>query len=462
MTHPNLSGRIAVLGLGRSGEAVVDWALARPGMSPDDVVVFAEHDTPALQAAADVLRRRDVRVELGVSHLGDDEAFDLIVSSPGIAPHRPLLEHALGTGVPVISELELAFQVSKAPVIAVTGTNGKTTTTALIAHLLRTAGLEAEAGGNIGRPALGVARELPADGFLVAECSSFQLALTLEFKPKVAVLLNVTPDHLDWHGTMFAYVGDKVRIFANQDQGDVAIVDVDDPGSAAVVAVAVPGGASLVTVSAEGRGAARVEDGMLVVLGAHGRTELVRVDELLVRGAHNVSNALAASAASLAVGAPAESVRQGLRTFAPIEHRLEPVATVGGVRFVNDSKATNPDAVLKALTAFDGSPVIVLLGGRNKGIDFAQLAGACAEHCRLCIAYGEAGEALAASLEEAGAPYVTAHGMSDALAAAIEVSEAGDVVLLSPACASFDEFSGFEERGTVFSAAVLAHAEAAR
>lgn len=460
MTVWDLTGRIAVLGLGRSGEAVVDWALERPGHGPDDVVVFVEHDTPVLHEAAGRLLERGVRTELGANDLGG-ESFSLVVSSPGIAPHRPLLASVLGSGVPVISELELAYRVAKAPIIAVTGTNGKTTTTALVAHLLRCAGMNAEAAGNIGTPALGVARAMPVDGVIVAECSSFQLALTLEFKPRVAVLLNVTPDHLDWHGTMFAYIGDKVRIFANQDQGDTAVVDVDDPGSAAVVSVAVPGGASLVTVSACGHGAARVEDGLLVVVTERGRVELVRAEELLVRGTHNVSNALAAAAAALAFGAPTEAVREGLRTFAPIEHRLEPVATVAGVRFVNDSKATNPDAVLKALTAFEDTPLIVLLGGRNKGNDFGLLARACGERCRLCVAYGESGEALAVALAEAGARYATAAGMAEALAIAVAESQPGDVVLLSPACASFDEFADFEDRGRAFAAAVRELANAA-
>jgi UDP-N-acetylmuramoylalanine--D-glutamate ligase len=179
-----------------------------------------------------------------------------------------------------------------------------------------------------------------------------------------------------------------------------------------------------------------------------------------VRGTHNVANALAASAAALAFGAAPEAVRTGLRSFAPIEHRLEPVATVAGVRFVNDSKATNPDAVLKALTAFDDARVIVLLGGRNKGNDFAELARACGARCRLTIAYGESREPLEAALAAAGAPFLTAPGMHEALALAIAQSCAGDVVLLSPACASFDEFTDFEDRGRAFVAAVDVHAGA--
>lgn len=449
----DLTGRIGVLGLGRSGRAVVEWALARTAHTPDDVCVFVEDETAAMREAVMEFAERGVRVELGVSEFVD-EGFALIAASPGIAPHKPLLASALASGIPVVSELELAYQVSRAPFVAVTGTNGKTTTTALIAHILRSAGIAAESAGNIGTPALDVAREIDAAGMIVAECSSFQLALTREFHPRVSVLLNVTPDHLDWHGSLDRYAADKSRIFARQGSGDTAIVEIDDPGSAALLSAAGAGGAGVVTVSVRGNADARLDDGMLVVDHAGARVELVRVDELLIAGTHNVSNALAGAAAALACGASASGVRDGLRTFAPIEHRLEPVGTVEGVRFVNDSKATNPDAVLKALTAFDGSPLIVLLGGRNKGNDFGALARACAARCRLCVLFGESLPQLESAFDGAGAEYAIAPTMLDALDIAAATAVAGDVVLLSPACASFDEFTGYEERGRVFAAAV--------
>lgn len=458
---PELTGRIAILGLGRSGEAVVDWALGRPEAAPGSVAVFVEHDTPALREAADLMRGRGVRVSLGASDLGG-EAFDLVVASPGIAPHRPLMGAARDTGVPVISELELAYRVARAPFIAVTGTNGKTTTTALIAHLLAAGGIDARVAGNIGRPALGVAREVGADAVIVAECSSFQLALTVEFHPRVAVLLNVTPDHIDWHGSMEAYAADKVRMFANQGVDDTAIVDIDDPGSAAAVGVAGSSGARVLRVSLRGEAEARRADGVLVVDAGAGPEAIVHEGELLIRGAHNVSNALAAAAAAMAFGVEVEAVREGLRTFAPIEHRLDPVATVGGVLFVNDSKATNPDAVLKALTAFDGRPLVVLLGGRNKGNDFDELARACGARCRTSVLYGEARDDLQRSFARAGAAYLLADGMLDALSIGAGLASDGDVVLLSPACASFGEFKDFEDRGRRFAAAVTALGDRAR
>jgi UDP-N-acetylmuramoylalanine--D-glutamate ligase len=449
----DLTGRIAILGLGRSGEAVVDWALARPGHGPEDVAVFVEHDTPASRAAAEVTRRRGVEVVLGASGIGDG-AFALVVASPGIAPRRPLMVDACAAGVPVISELELAFQVTTVPFVAVTGTNGKTTTTALLEHLLKSGGVDARAAGNIGRPALEVARVVPEGGVMVAECSSFQLALTVEFRPAIAVLLNITPDHLDWHGSMEGYTAAKLRVFTNQREGDTAVVDVDDPEAAAAVARGAVGRGRLLRVSTGASGDARLEDGVLVVGTDRGPERLVRTDELLIRGEHNVVDALAASVAAIAFGVDAEAVRQGLRSFAPIEHRLEPVATVDGVLYVNDSKATNPDAVLKALTAFDGRPLVVLLGGRNKGNDFRGLARACSARCSLCVLYGEARDEFEAAFTSERAPFVLAGTMMEAIDVAAASAVPGGVVLLSPACASFDEFSDFEDRGRRFVEAV--------
>jgi UDP-N-acetylmuramoylalanine--D-glutamate ligase len=452
--------RVAVLGLGRSGEAVVRWALGRPDADASDVAVFVEHDTPRLAEAAALLRTAGVRVELGASSV-PEQGWDLVVASPGISPSRPLMRSAALLGVPVISELELAYRLSIAPFVAVTGTNGKTTTTALITRLLREDGIGAVSVGNIGVPAVSVAPSVGADGIVVAECSSFQLALTLDFHPRVAVLLNVTPDHIDWHGSMEAYAADKAKVFANLAAGDVAVVDVDDPGSAPWADAVAARGVRLVRVGLSG-GDARVKDGLLVVDVGEGAVPLVRAEELLIRGVHNVSNALAASAAALSMGASPGSVRTGLRAFEPIEHRLEPVATVRDVEYVNDSKATNPDAVMKALTAFGVTPLIILLGGRNKGNDFRPLAEACSVRCRLAVLYGESRPELESAFRTAGAPFLSSDTMLGALAVASAAAVPGEVVLLSPACASFDEFSDYEDRGRRFADAVRRLAGEAR
>lgn len=458
---PDLSGRIAVLGLGRSGTAVVQWALARQGHHAADVVVFVEHDDEAMREAAEPIRHLGVRVVLG-AEVVPDEGFAFIVASPGIAPWRPIVESARSRGVPVISELELAYLVAEAPIVAVTGTNGKTTVTSLVTHLLNTAGMAAVAAGNIGAPALDAARRAPASSVIVAECSSFQLALTDQFHPRVAVLLNITPDHIDWHGSLEAYAADKARIFRNIGAGDTAIVDIDDTGSARMLDTAGASGAHTVRVSRDGVAEARIADGVLVVEREGRAEQLVLVDDLLIHGQHNVSNALAAAAAAIAAGADIESVRRGLRTFRPIEHRLEPVGIVDDVSYVNDSKATNPDAVLKALTAFDDDPLIVLLGGRNKGNSFDELAAACSERCKLSVLYGEARPELESVFDSVGGAYAPAVDLREALDVARSAAVAGDTVLLSPACASFDAFTGYEQRGRIFAELVRGLTESQR
>ena len=306
--------------------------------------------------------------------------------------------------------------------------------------------------GNIGQPSILEAATAPPTALLVAECSSFQLALTDTFHPFVSVLLNITPDHVDWHCSLEAYERDKARVFAHQAEGDTAVVDVDDPRSAAWAQRLGSSGVHVVrvTLSKPPRGGAGLVDKMLTVDTEAGLAALVESSELLIRGGHNVANALAAAAAALRAGATLEAVREGLRTFEPIEHRLQTVATLGGVTYVNDSKATNPDAVLKALDAFDGGRVIVLLGGRNKHNDFSALARRCERACRLAVLFGEARSELEQAFRDSGAEFAGATTMGEALRLARDAAVPGDVVLLSPACASFDEFAGFEDRGRTF------------
>jgi UDP-N-acetylmuramoylalanine--D-glutamate ligase len=452
--HP-LPRKILVLGLGRSGEAVARYLAARrdAGEIESFAVLDESGDAKVAERAAVLSAELGAPVTVGV-HSVDGE-WDLVVASPGIPPRSTLMQAALSLGVPVISEIELAYRRACAPFVAVTGTNGKTTTTALVAHLLRGAGIRAEAVGNIGVPAISAADGTTPGDVLVAEVSSFQLALVADFRPRVAVLLNITPDHVDWHGSLAAYEADKARVFANMGAGDVAVIDADDAGSAVWAERVEAQGARVVRVSRTRAhaGGAWVEDGVLTVDAPEGLARLGEVDSLGIRGVHNVSNALAAASAALAMGASAEAVAAGLRTFEPIEHRLEPAGTVAGVDYVNDSKATNPDAVMKALTAFDGLRLIVLLGGRNKGNDFSELAGAVADRCAAAVLFGECRHELEAAFASSTMPtsdVTVAADLAGALGAARARAREGDVVLLSPACASFDEFGDYEERGAVF------------
>lgn len=455
-----LTGHVLVLGLGVSGLETATYLAARACAGEDvRVTVVDENDTPLLRERAETLRVRGVEVILGNA---EPAPADLVVASPGIPPASPLMRAARALGVPVISEIELAFRRSASPWVAITGTNGKTTTTSLVGHLLGEAGVPVAVVGNIGEAAIASVDEAGPTTVLVAEVSSFQLALTDRFRPRVSVLLNITPDHLDWHGSMETYAADKGRIFANQAAGDTAVIDVDDELSAPFADTASAGGARVARVSLEGTpvGGAGL-DGDMLSLGVHGaHVPLIARSELLIRGDHNVSNALAAAAAVAALGVPAEDIAKGLRSFRPIEHRLEPAGVVDDVEYFNDSKATNPDAVLKALAAFEAEPLVVLLGGRNKDNDFRPLAAACAERCKAVVTFGEAGEEIASAFPAEGPRPERAETMAEAVAAARRLAEPGDVVLLSPACASFDEFSGYAERGRVFKTLVAGMGEA--
>ncbi len=457
-----ISGDILVVGLGRSGEAVALYLarLAKRG-EVASVTVADESCTAELSSRAEKLRAAGVTVALGAADVAGP--FALAVVSPGLAPSRPLMRSALEHSARVVSEIEFAFERSHSPWIAVTGTNGKTTTTSLVSHLLTSDGIPSETVGNIGRPAIDVVDGASEATAIVAEVSSFQLAFTQEFHPRVSVFLNLTPDHLDWHGSMEAYAADKAKVFSNQGPQDFAVVDVDDPGSApyAELAARQQVRVSRVTRLRPPPHGAGLIDGMLVLDTPHGLVELIPAKELQIKGEHNVSNALAAAAAAHAFGVHPDAIRSGLRTFKPIEHRLEPVGDVGGVEYFNDSKATNPDAVLKALTAFAERPLIVLLGGRNKGNDFEPLAKAVSERAKAAVLFGESLPEMQLAFEGGALPVRTAPTMRDAVEVAAGLAAPGDAVLLSPACASFDEFANYEERGDTFRGLVQAKISAA-
>ncbi len=450
-----LSGRIAVLGVGVTGAAVSRYLLSgSEAESGASVTIYDERDVAAQGGVVAELRALGASVKLGASAVDDD--YDLVIASPGIPPSSLLLRSARERSQRVVGEIEFAYERSRSPWLAVTGTNGKTTVTSLCAHLLRYAGVPTECVGNIGDPAIAVVGEVGPSAVLVAEVSSFQLALTEDFHPRVAVLLNITPDHIDWHGSMEAYAADKARVFSNMGPGDTAVIDVDDAGASAYVDSVVAAGVSVVRVSLNGvpAGGAGVEDGVLVLDTDHGRLRLARIEDLQIRGDHNVSNALAAAAAVHAFGVGADGIAKGLREFVPIHHRLQPVGVVDDVEYINDSKATNPGATNKALAAFEDRPVVLLAGGRNKGNDFADLADAVAG-CRAIVAFGESSGEIADALASSVPRLETAASMIDALGIARAMAQPGDVVLLSPACASFDEFSGYAHRGDVFSDAVM-------
>jgi len=452
-------GDILVLGIGRSGVATARYSadLVARGVATS-VTVYDAAKSAQTEQRAQELRALGVRVELGSDEV--EGTYSLCVASPGIPPRAALMRSAREHSGNVVSEIEFAFVESGQQWIAVTGTNGKTTTTALTAHLLTQGGLSARTVGNIGSPAIAAVAEASESDVLVAEVSSFQLALTRTFHPHVAVLLNVTPDHLDWHGSIEAYTADKMRMFAQMDSDDLAVIDIDDPGSAACVDAVASRGVPVSRVALSERHSlgATLVDGTLVLETRGGEVRLCRADELLIRGDHNISNALAAAAAAHAFGVSASDLRDGLRSFQAIEHRLEPVGTVAGVEWYNDSKATNPDAVFKAVEAFRGRSFVLLLGGRNKGNDFRPLAERVEGDAKAVVLFGESRGELAAAFDGLDVETVEAVSLADAVAVSRELAGAGDVVVLSPACASFDEFDSYEHRGTVFKDLVRAMA----
>ncbi len=448
-------GDILVLGLGRSGRAVASYAAGLlAGGRATSVTVVDAVDSDELSAIAVELRSAGVEVRLGTPTV--EGRFDLCVASPGISPRTLLLKSARECSAETISEIEFAFRQADRTWVAITGTNGKTTTTALVTHLLEAGGIPARAVGNIGPTAIDAIVETDDSVVLVAEVSSFQLALTKRFHPRVAVLLNITPDHVDWHGSLEAYATDKTRVFANLDAYDLAVIDVDDAGAAPYAEALSPRGVPVARVSTASRHArgAGLHDGTLVLDTDGGEIRLVPASGLLIKGAHNVSNALAAACAAHAMGVGPAELRAGLASFRPIEHRLEPVGVVDGVDWYNDSKATNPDAVLKALTAFGEQPIVVLLGGRNKGNDFRPLAEQVAARAKAAVLFGESRHELAHAFDGLDAHVIEAVTLSDAVEAGRSVASAGDAVVLSPACASFDEFDSYEHRGDAFRALV--------
>ena len=446
--------RLCVLGAGVSGQAVARDA-CRAG---HEVVLFAGEDSPQNRAVAPELCAAGIDVHLSDAVDGD---FDVCVPSPGIPATSDFYAAGRAHAACCIGEPEYAWRISPAHWIAVTGTNGKTTTVALIAHLLAACGHKALACGNTqDTTTLEAVRTREADATIVAELSSFQLASTDSFAPDVAVLLNITSDHLSWHGSQEAYRRDKLKLLANLGAGSSAVLGAGVCTDSEIGALRARGVRVVVVGVKDTAGCAfQDSDGILrVQLPGVGELALCAADELRIRGAHNVENALAAATAALEAGCEAPGVASALRSFSALAHRIEPAGEVAGVAFYDDSKATNVDATLKALAAFASGTVVLLAGGRDKHSPLSELASAAKEACACVVCYGEAAERFADAFEAASIRTLRACGMRDAFADACNAARQGDTVLLSPACASFDEFSGFSERGDVFKQLVAAHA----
>ena len=440
--------RVAILGLARSGRAAAELALA----VGDRVFASDAGDSAEVRDAAEAVRRAGGEAEVGGHTVERLAECDLLVVSPGIPPTAPVFRDPRIERLPRISELEYAFQHLRSPVIAVTGTNGKSTTAALTGHLLQAAGLDAPVAGNIGLALSAVALREAAPDWVVVEVSSFQLADIESFAPRIGVVTNVSPDHLDRYPSVEAYYADKARLFANATPESRWVLNGEDPEVLRLVGGA-PGRRYLFrvrTAPAAGEYGGFVSgDGDLVLRLEEGEAALVRVDELRLLGEHNRANALAAALAAVLAGAGLDAVREGLRTFTGLEHRLQVVAEKGGVLWVNDSKATNVASTRVALRSMT-RPTVLLLGGRHKGEPYSRLLPELTERVKVVVAYGEAAPIVEADLrrrvwvERVDGPFEAV------VARAAELAAPGDAVLLSPACASYDMFANYEERGRRF------------
>ncbi len=442
--------RILLIGWGKTGISSARFLLAQGAR-------VAVADEKNLSLEGDVLSRleenRREKVELVDYGFGALRSVDLVVPSPGVPPYNPLLKEAVEKGIPVLSELELACRYLRTPMVAITGTNGKTTTTTLIGEILRQCGREVFVGGNIGTPLADYVAGPQTADYAVVEVSSFQLQWVSRFHSFVSLLLNTTCDHVNYHGSFEAYRAVKERIFLNQGPRDLAVLNADEPGSAAL-AETLPSAVSFFSSTGKvDRGFFR--DGeQLVFRDGRGGEESYPLEMIRLPGAHNIENVMAALLAARACGCRREEMIQAVAGFSGIAHRIEFVRELAGVKFYDDSKGTNVGAVKRAIETFS-APVVLLLGGRDKEGDFETLSPLLLDRVKALVLFGEARDRISGRIGGI-VPTVMTPSLKEAVSAARRQAGAGDVVLLSPGCASFDEFSDYKARGNFFQQEVRA------
>ncbi len=434
--------RVLVVGLGKSGAASALF-LAERGAR---VAVSDAKSQEQLREEIPELLDHGISVETGQHGERTFRDQDLIVVSPGVPFDVPQLVHARELGVPVIGEVELAAQFLKGRIVAITGSNGKTTTTTLAGEIISAGGSQALVGGNIGTPVITFVDRATDDAWLVLEISSFQLETIQTFHPHIAVVLNVTPDHLDRHHTFENYVAAKARIFENQTAGDFAVLNADNEPCVAMAASAKAPVSWFSRLKQVAHGAF-VRDGQIIWRDQAGERAIMPVSEIHLKGAHNVENVLAGVCVGMLAGVEPAAIHRAVAEFRAVEHRLEFVANIQGVDYYNDSKATNVDATIKALESFPGR-IHLILGGKDKGSDYSVLNDLLKQRVKRVYTVGAAAAKI--ELQVRGTEVVSAGTLESAVRRASESSSPGDIVLLAPACASFDQFDSYEHRGRVF------------
>jgi UDP-N-acetylmuramoylalanine--D-glutamate ligase len=440
--------RVTVVGAARSGMAAAEL-LARRGAR----VTLSDARAQVEEADKAKLTGAGVLLELGGHLASTFTNADLLVMSPGVPPDIPLVVAARTSGVPVIGEVELAFRWLAGRVIAITGTKGKSTTTTLTGRMLEEAGFRTTVGGNIGAPLSAQVEHSTTDTLHVVEVSSFQLEQIDRFRPWIAVMLNFSPDHLDRHHTVDEYARAKARVFENQQADDWAVVNADDPGAVRLA------GDARATTRLFSKGSALdegtvIEHGWIVSRTGEVAERLVRVDRIRLLGPHLVDDVMAAATAARLAGAGADAIGRAAASFTGLEHAMELVAEIDGVRFVNDSKATNVESAVRSIESFDAG-VVAIVGGRFKGGDLGLLRRPVADRAKAVVAIGEAADLVRDALGDI-VPVEMASTMDDAVATAFALARPSGVVVLAPACASFDMFRDYAERGRSFKAAVAA------
>jgi len=434
--------RVLVVGLGKSGVASAQFLKAHGAR----VTVSDAKPPDQLGEGINHLLDQGIVVETGGHGERTFRGQDLIVVSPGVPVDAPPLVQARSLGEPVIGEVELAAQFLPRNIVAITGSNGKTTTTSLIGEVLSAGGFRTIVGGNIGTPAISLVDQATEESYIVLEVSSFQLETIHTFRPRIAVVLNVTPDHLDRHRTFEAYVNAKARIFENQQAEDFAVLNADDR-TCVEMAARTKAQVFWFSRKKEVKQGAYVQQKQIFFRGATGQQEIMLVSEIPLKGAHNLENVLAAVCAGALVGCAPEKISQAVRAFKAVEHRLEYVATIRGVEYYNDSKATNVDATIKALESFPAN-IHLILGGKDKGSDYSVLNDLLRQRVKRVYTIGAAAAKIESQIK--GAEVMHAETLQNAVKSAAQSAEAGDVVLLAPACSSFDQFRNYEHRGKTF------------